>query len=472
MNWNELGKVLAEDCQLSRDRLIVVGVSGGPDSLCLLHVLHSLGFPLLAVHVNHQLRPEATLEAEFVARFADSLGIRSRITTVAVKTFAESEKLSLEESARILRYQFLFKVAADTKAQAVAVAHQADDQIETVLMHLLRGAGLSGLKGMPYRGYLPVFSDEIPIVRPLLGIWREQVMAYCREHQIEPCYDASNQDMQYFRNRIRHELIPLLRTYNAQAPQHLWQLAQLAGAEDNLLEALTAQAAQAVILKKEQDFILLSESAFKGLDPAIRRRLIRDLIAFLQQNVRDIGLEAVEKAIGYLLTPKPAGVCQLLEEVWLARFSASEFVLYNTHADFSSLFLLLTVGQEVEVKVPGFTAINSFWSLESKIVTRDQVDFQAGDTVIYLDLDLCPLPLKLTPANTSERFKIPGEPARTIKLGDLFTNKKVFRPVRANWPVLRAGNDLLWAVGLKRARPALVDEGTKKILQIELQKKH
>ena len=126
----------------------------------------------------------------------------------------KEQKLSLEEAARILRYRFLFAQARSEGAEVVAVGHTADDQVETVLMHFLRGAGLPGLKGMAGRTILPEFDPKIPLVRPILHLWRSETEAYCQEHGLQPVYDPSNRDETYFRNRLRHSLIPELEKYN------------------------------------------------------------------------------------------------------------------------------------------------------------------------------------------------------------------------------------------------------------------
>ena len=147
---------------------------------------------------------------------AEERGLSFVLGCTDVSALAEEQKLSIEEAARVARYRFLFEQARQLKAQAVAVAHNADDQVETVLMHLLRGAGLGGLKGMPYRAILPVWDEAIPLVRPLLGVWRSEIEVYCRQHSLEPIEDASNQDTTFFRNRLRHQLLPTLQEYNPQ----------------------------------------------------------------------------------------------------------------------------------------------------------------------------------------------------------------------------------------------------------------
>ncbi len=471
MLWQDLEDVLRIKCQLVKDRPIVVGVSGGPDSLCLLHALHTAGYSVIAAHVNHQLRPEASTEADIVKQFASSLGIPFESILIDVKSFAVQEKLSVEESARLLRYRFLMQTSMKYQAQALAVAHQADDQIETVLMHMLRGSGLSGLKGMPFLGFVPVFSTDIPIVRPLLGFWREQILEYCQKNGINPCYDATNEDITYFRNRIRHELVPLLTTYNTQAPQHLWQLSQLVGADDRLLEQLSVQAENEIV-SNGNGFTIINQKSFLFLDIALQRRLIRSLIAHIHKDIRDIPFSTVDKCLAFFTSNSTAGICQLLEDVWLSRFSATEICLYQSNADFSSLFPILTRATEVELVIPGETEINPYWKIHSEFVDKSTVNFASGEEIAYIDLDQCQGTLILCKAKTSNRVGFVGAGNHSIKMGDLFTNKKVFKPIRSSWPVLKFGEMIFWVVGLKRSNLALVDNRSTKILKLSLAKKN
>src|ERR687891_143770 len=160
--------ILRDQCGLHRDQFIVVGVSGGPDSLCLMSVLRKAGYRVIVAHFNHKLRPDSDTDANIVEQTAARLNLASVIENGDVRAYAEAEKLSIEEAARILRYRFLMGQAHRLNAQAVAVGHTADDQVETVLMHFLRGAGLAGLKGMNYRTTIHMFDPQIPIIRPLL----------------------------------------------------------------------------------------------------------------------------------------------------------------------------------------------------------------------------------------------------------------------------------------------------------------
>ena len=201
---------------------VVVGVSGGPDSLCLLDILASLaarhGLRLHVAHLNHTLRPEAASEADFVREQSEKRGLAFHLETADTRSWAADHKQSVEEAARNLRYDFLGTLAGRLGAGCVAVAHTLDDQAETVLMHFLRGSGLAGLAGMeakrafPFNGQPTLAAEEqaapVYLIRPLLDVTRADVLAYCAEAALEPKFDPSNLDPAYYRNRLRHVLLP------------------------------------------------------------------------------------------------------------------------------------------------------------------------------------------------------------------------------------------------------------------------
>ncbi len=200
---------------------LVVGVSGGADSLCLLHLLARLraefDLALHVAHLNHQLRGErAAADAEFVRRTAVEWGVPVTVSSTDVAILAHERGVGVEEAARQARYAFLAGLAGDTGAGAIAVGHNADDQAETVLMHLLRGAGPAGLRGMSPRLALAGLAPDLPsaahvtLIRPLLEARRPAIEAYCREYRLQPRFDHSNLDTTLFRNRLRHEVLPVL----------------------------------------------------------------------------------------------------------------------------------------------------------------------------------------------------------------------------------------------------------------------
>ena len=185
----KIATVLQDECQVVRDRPLLAAVSGGADSLALLDALWRLGYRLAVAHLDHQLRPESSEQAGELARRVREIGIPFYMKRADVAGFAQSQGLSLEEAGRILRYQFLFSQAAELNSQAVLTGHTADDQVETVLMHLLRGSGLPGLCGMAFRSLPNPWSPETALVRPLLSTWRSVVNAYLEQRGLQPIED-------------------------------------------------------------------------------------------------------------------------------------------------------------------------------------------------------------------------------------------------------------------------------------------
>lgn len=468
MTFAGIDDVLIRECGLNYESTILVGVSGGPDSLCLLSLLHEKGFRVVAAHVNHHLRPEADIEEKQVENFCKERKVPILLFAVDVKGFSETEKLSIEESARILRYRCLMKAAKENSAQALAVAHQADDQIETMLMHVLRGSGMSGLKAMSYRSFNANFSSEIPIVRPLLGVWREEIEDYCREHEITPSYDQSNDDKTYFRNRIRHELVPLLKTYNTQADRHLWQLSQLAGDEEDLVNNLTQQALNKLVKETGEGYFVISRESFTGNEIALQRRIGRQLLAVLCSNLRDIGLEPVQTLCDFMNSPAVKGEWQILDGVRVTHFTLLEDLLFTDNADLSALWPLISTEIEIDLSGKGEVLLNPNWLMKFSVVRNENNVIDAGSNAAFFDLDQVTRPLKINCWKNGGTFQPFGMKGKNVKIGDFFTNNHLPELARSQWPILYGGNSVLWIAGLRRANSAPVTANTRQVLKIEL----
>jgi tRNA(Ile)-lysidine synthase len=258
---------------------IVVGVSGGADSLCLLHLLHRLCGPgkryaslcLRIAHLNHKLRGEAgTRDAAAVARIAAAWGLPVTIGEVDVPALARQERRSLEEAARVARYRFLREAA---QGQLIAMAHHAGDQVETLLLHWLRGAGLAGMVGM-----LPRQQD---IIRPLLEVSHAETVAYCQQHDIVPVEDASNTDPHFLRNRIRHELLPLLESLNPGIRTTLLRTADVMRVDAGWIEEQVDACWPGVVIAEHDTSIRLNLNALLVLPLSIQRHLLRRVTARL-----------------------------------------------------------------------------------------------------------------------------------------------------------------------------------------------
>ena len=292
-----------ENCLLDRNRPVLVGVSGGADSLALMDGLHRLGYPMAVAHLDHALRPESAVDAEFVRQKAAEVGVPFVTARVDVGEVAKREKLSIEEAARSVRYAFLFEQARLSNAQAVAVAHHADDQVETVLMHFIRGAALSGLSGMPYRRIIPIWDTKIPLVRPLLALWREDIDAYLQEIGWVPREDLSNADTTYFRNHLRHELIPELVAANPRFKEVVLRMADVLGEEDRCLTGVADAAWEECFIENPADRVVLNLRIFIKLEKALQRRVLRRAVALLRPDLRDVGYDVIERGLAFIADP-------------------------------------------------------------------------------------------------------------------------------------------------------------------------
>lgn len=253
---------------------VLVALSGGADSLCLLAVLTSLRGPLdiqlSALHVDHALRPESADEAAAVQGICADLGIACIVRRIRVHEHMEATGLSLQEAARTLRYQALEQVALETNAQRIAVGHTADDQAETVLMRLLRGTGATGLAGIP-----PVRG---PIIRPIIEVWRHQTHDFCRRYGLSYIEDASNNSDKYLRNRVRHHLIPYIESeYNPKFRSALCRVAEVSRADEAFFDGEVARVYASELLAGQHGpgWARVRASGLGELPVAMARRVLR-----------------------------------------------------------------------------------------------------------------------------------------------------------------------------------------------------
>jgi len=266
---------------------ILVGVSGGPDSLALLLILNELskklGFSLYIAHFDHMLRKDSPADVKFVKKIAIKLSLPLACGKADVKKLARN--CSTEEAARNARFDFFLKTSKKIKADKLALAHNLEDQAETVLMRILRGTGLYGLSGiLPKRSI-----NSLEVIRPLIETKRNQIEAYLKEKRIKPRLDSSNLEDIYFRNKIRNRLIPLLeKEYSPNIKELLANLAENSGSDYRLLNKLAASLKKG----KATSFNLKS---MKKLDIAIRRMLFRRAIAKLQGDTRRISFRHINE---------------------------------------------------------------------------------------------------------------------------------------------------------------------------------
>ncbi len=277
----------------------MVGVSGGADSVCLLHILvnlrERLDITVHVAHLNHLLRgDESEGDARYVSRLAKRLGVAATIESRDVRAYQATRRLSLEDAARQVRYRFFAEVAESVGASRVAVGHTSDDQAETILMRLVRGAGPTGLMGMrPVSVWTSPGLAGLTVIRPLLAVSREETHSYCRQRRLSPRADSSNLSLSPFRNRIRQELMPLLQAYNPRIGDALIRTSDTLATELSFLEEYVSEVWPKVA--SEQDgAIVLDRDSVVSLHPAVQRHLLRRVTREVLGDLEDIEWKHIE----------------------------------------------------------------------------------------------------------------------------------------------------------------------------------
>lgn len=472
-----LDQTVREKCKLSPDRPVLAGVSGGADSLALMHGLHALGYPQIIAHLDHAIREESGEDAAFIRFEAERLGLPFVSTRIEVLKVAETKGWSVEEAAREVRYRFLFEQARELQAQAVAVAHQADDQVETVLMHFLRGAGLSGLSGMTYRRVIPAWDPEIPLVRPLLDIWREDIDRYLAEIGVTPRFDRSNLDTTYFRNRLRHELIPNLETFNPQFRQVVSRTAAVLTEDEAFLGEATRTTWKICCLEEGESRVALSKPEFLRQPTAVRRRLLRMAISKLRPDMRDVGFDVIERALAYIDAQGNGKTVDLVARVDLTLLD-DILVIKAWEAELPDGGRALLPGADFssELHVGGAVSLRNGWQLWAEILPDVPLDAPAQAAAcpkgeVWLDADYLHFPLTVRGWKEGERWQPLGLEGHSQKVSDYFINVKVPEHLRGIWPLVCSEDQVVWIAGLRPAEPVKVSGETSRIVRLKWVKK-
>ena len=470
MELTLLQKTLQEDCRLLPDQPLLVGVSGGADSLCLLEILHILGYPLIVAHFDHSLRPDSAADAERVRQEAQLRGTAFVTNRQDVAALARQQHLSIEEAARVARYTFLFDQARQHAAQAIAVAHTADDQVETVLMHLLRGAGIAGLKGMTWRVVHPEWDAAIPLVRPLLGVWRSEIEACCQQFGLHPLNDPSNADTTFFRNRLRHELIPNLADYNPRIKQVVWRMAQSLAGDHEIIQLATTQAWQTICLRQQASFVELSAAGLLAQPRGMQRSLMRQAIACLRPQLRDIDFQSIERALAFIRQPSATGQMDLISNLLIRIENGQVFLVKKSTQVLDPGWPQMPSQLELTLPIPGQLQLGE-WRLVADLLQEVEQSSLASAMQdrwqTWLDADSLKLPLTLRTRQPGDRFRPLGMDGHSLKLSDFWVNQGLNRRARPAWPLIFSGEELVSVPGFRPAHPCRLTDQTRRVVHLQ-----
>ena len=474
-----------------KDKL-VVGVSGGPDSLCLLHLLKTIAphfeLSLTVAHLNHQLRADAAQADEiFVRDIAALWALPFFSESQNVAQLATEQKQSIEQAARQARYTFLQRIALEIGATKVAVGHNADDQAETVLMHLLRGSGLTGLRGMrpvatmdrlmfQLQPSTAPFTSELKLIRPLLETPRSEIETYCRSHQLTPRWDASNQDPTFLRNRLRHELIPYLERYNPNIRQTLHRTAQIAAADVDYLTLQARRAWAQVITVENGQSIQFDRAAWSDLPLALKRMLLRMALQNLGGKWQDIAFEPIEAAID--LADRGQTGCEASLPHGL-RLTVSYNTLVLTGSNRSSPpnkdQPYLVSQTALPLNIPGFTPLPcSSWQLRAELQSKKPAHTermrQSHRWEAYLDADIVGWSLSLRPRQPGDVFFPLGLAGHRKKVKTYMIDQKIPVIERDQIPLLVSNNQIWWVCGYRCDERAKIRSRTRQVLHLQFKK--
>src|SRR6266487_1001344 len=445
---------------------VIVAVSGGADSLCLLHLLYQLCGPdkrypdvrLHTAHLNHMLRGEASdRDAVAIVSIVESWGLPCTSGEVDVAELARTEQRSLEDAARSARYRFLREVA---QGQPIAVAHQADDQVETLLLHFLRGSGLTGMVGM-----LPRQQD---IIRPLLEVRHAQAVAYCQEHGIEPLEDLSNTDPRFLRNRIRHELVPVLESLNPGFSSTLLRNANVIRVDVEWLEAQVDACWPAVVISELENATKLSIEALLSLPLSLQRHLLRRVTAHLcggQSPLEIRHYTLIEQLLGY--HDRQERTLDLPHELRMVR-SFNEVTFECLHGTTSTRDIAMLELQDEKttllpipgrIKVQGTPWIATAEPAPAKLMAevRDALRLEdwsevwrllpSTQQVVYVDADVAGAYLEVRTRKKGDRMRPLGM-QHDKKMQDIFVDQHVARSDRGSIPIFFSAAHCIWLAGV------------------------
>jgi tRNA(Ile)-lysidine synthase len=447
---------------------LVIAVSGGPDSLTLLHALTSVapnsGISALHVaHLDHGLRgKEGEEDAAFVQALAAAWNLQVTAKRIDVAEYrARHKKISLEMAAREVRYMFLNDLAHRLGASAVALGHTADDQAETVLHHVVRGAGLAGLQGMRLVSPSPV-PDAKPVLlfRPLLESSREDTEAYCQKAGLEPRRDASNQSLRFTRNRLRRETIPALRKVNPSVGSALRRLAKSANRDADYLEKATAEHWQ-LIANTSGGRIRLRLEPLRSLHTALQARILlmacKEATGLVEQRHAEAAMRFLNESSGRSMQ-LPRGLMLSTDHRYLTIGKLTE-ALPSPYPTIEGLHRL---------NVPGDTMIPG-WRVSTELVMPQDVNPQPeGPWHMHLDAALADSDLTVRSWRSGDRMQ-PAGMQGTKKLQDIFVDAKVPRTWRPGLPVVVSAKGIAWVVGMRVAQWALPSPKSEPFLSVRFE---
>jgi len=431
-----------------KDR-ILVGLSGGPDSIFLLYFLYyNFNNKLIIAHINHKLRKDdSDLDEKFIRKISQKLKIPLYVKREDVKKLSIENKKSIEDTGREVRFSFFDKILKIENFNKIALGHNLDDNVETILINLIKGSGVKGLTGIPEK--------RGNIIHPIIIVKKEEILKFLQDKKIEYRIDKTNLEKDFLRNKVRNYLLPIIeKDFNKNFKEKLLSLSNILKVENKFLDDLIENIS-IKLLKFEYDYIKIDLKKFKNLHLSIKRRLIRRGITYLCGELREYPLEQIDKVIS--LENKKTGKEIELPLNIVAIKDKNEIIIKRKSFIEDDFFVEIpSIGsfQEIGMKIDLFI-------VDKMIKTKDKF-------ISFLDFDKIEFPLKIRKAKFGEKFKPIGL-NKEKKIQDFFTDSGIPKDVRWNLPILLdKKDDILWLIGVRISDNYKVTELTKRIICIKI----
>ena len=437
---------------------VVVGVSGGPDSICLLHLLWCIqkeyNLTLYAVHLNHQFRGiDSDGDASYVKEFCNQHNIPAFIYTENVAEYALLKKMTDEEAGRELRYRYFHEILVSQKADKIAVAQNKEDQAETVIMRLMRGSGIEGLSAMDYK-------RDNCVIRPLLNSSRMEIESYCERQGLKPRIDKTNFQAVYARNRVRLELIPYIEeNFNKNITDTLCRTADLLREDSQFINQIAQLNYEKITIKLKQE-IIINKKDFEKQHIVIKKRVIRLGIKEVSGALKDVENKHIENILEFIQRDRVGGEIDLPNNITAKVDYEAIRLRHNYKSIITDDFeYKISIGESIHLKEVDMV-------LSTRILDYFQVLENSADKHIEcFDLNKIKREIVVRNRRKGDRFNPLGM-AGSKKLKDFFIDEKVPRDIRDHIPLVCDGDEIIWIVGHRASERYKIEYDTKRVLEI------
>ena len=447
----------------NKDKLLL-GISGGPDSLTMLDLFYKIkdeyDLELIVFHLNHLFRKEAEKEAVFVKNFCKKRNIECVIKKFDVPAYVKEKNLSPEEGAREIRFKYLKNIYDKKKIDKICLAHNKDDNIETILFNIFRGSGTRGLIGI--KSSIDLY--EMKIIHPLLIFYRSEIIDYCKINDLSPVFDPSNESDLYSRNRIRNNILPMIEDQiNPNVKNSLIRLSNVISEDYNFIDNYSENLLEKILIEKNKNKYIFNLDKLKKLHNAIIKRIFNKVLFEIKGNIDNFYYKHYNYIIEFIKNNKTGDILELPDNIKL-KISYNKLFVYKGIIENNKPYEIL-IDSDGSYKLPFKQRIN----IEIVNEKLDWKDYQ-DDNICLVDFEEIKFPLKLRNRKDGDKF-IPLGMSGHKKVKDFFIDRKVPDYLRDKIPIL-FNNDgsLIWICGYRMDDRFKIKKSSKKILLIRYHK--